>query len=249
MGEGFPGCQDSSAILPAFDSHAHGARRRGSEQRGTLSCAADSGACDDAGGGFRLLGGCLQHPEADLCGGLPAGRRCRGNDGGIPSERLEDRRACASVDGEIESSGTRQTGLASAGRSANLQSNNKIKAMSEQTANEAAKKLESSAAHAKKAIEAATEAGKAVGETVKKHAQTVVETGKTHLGAAAKDISDAAAAKYGEIKDQAAHVAGDYRSKAQNLQGDVEGYVKENPLRALGIAVGVGFILGVLIRR
>jgi len=122
--------------------------------------------------------------------------------------------------------------------------------MSESTqSSEAAKKLESGAEHAKKAIGAAAEAGRAVTETVKKHAQSVLDTGKEHLGAAAKDIGDAATAKYGEIREQALTVAGDYKTKAKNFQSDVESYVRENPLKALGVAIGVGFVLGVLIRR
>lgn len=114
---------------------------------------------------------------------------------------------------------------------------------------EVTKKLESGAEHAKKAMEAATEAGKAVGETVKKHAHTVIETGKEHLGAAAKDIGGAASATYDQIRGQARQVATDYRSKAENFQGEIESYVRENPLKAVGIALGAGFLLGVILRR
>ena len=121
-------------------------------------------------------------------------------------------------------------------------------------------KLESGAEHAKQALSAASEATKAVGETVKQQAQTVYETGREHLTAAAKDVSDAAAAKYGEIRGQAKTVAEDYKgraqsawndatSKAQNFQGDAESYVRAYPLKALGIALGAGFVLGVIFRR
>lgn len=124
----------------------------------------------------------------------------------------------------------------------------------------AAKKLESSADHAKKAIGAATEAGKAVGETVKQRAQDVYATGKEHLTAAAKDLSEAANAKYGELRGQATSKAEEYKgraqaaisdaqAKAEDLQGDAETYIRDNPFKALGIALGVGFVLGVLFRR
>lgn len=124
----------------------------------------------------------------------------------------------------------------------------------------AKEKLESSAEHAKKAIGAATEASKAVSETVKKHAQTAYEAGREHLSAAAKDVSEAATAKYGEIRGQAQHLAEDYKGRAksaldgatvraQDFQGETESYIRENPLKAVGIAVGVGFLLGVIFRR
>lgn len=124
----------------------------------------------------------------------------------------------------------------------------------------ATKKLESSAEHAKKALGAATEAGKTVGETVKQQAQGAYATGKEHLTAAAKDLSEAANAKYGELRGQASSVAEDYKgraqaafsdaqSKAEDFQGDAEAYIKDNPFKALGIALGVGFVLGVLFRR
>ncbi len=125
---------------------------------------------------------------------------------------------------------------------------------------EAAKKLESSAEHAKKALNAANEASKVVGETVKKQAQSAYETGREHLTAAARDISDAASVKYSELRSQAQNVAEEYKgraqsalsgaaTKAQDLQGDTEGYIRENPLKAVGIALGVGFVLGVIFRR
>jgi ElaB/YqjD/DUF883 family membrane-anchored ribosome-binding protein len=126
--------------------------------------------------------------------------------------------------------------------------------------NAATKKLESSAEHAKKALDAAAEASKAVGETVKKHAQSAYETGREHLSAAAKDVSEAASAKYQEIRGQAQNLAEDYKgrakhvysdatAKAQSFQSDTESYIRENPLKAVGIAVGIGFVLGVIFRR
>ncbi|HEY5705279.1 MAG TPA: hypothetical protein VIS96_06875 [Terrimicrobiaceae bacterium] len=121
-------------------------------------------------------------------------------------------------------------------------------------------KLESGAEHAKQAITAASEATKAVSETVKKQAQSAFETSREHLTAAAKDVSEAAAAKYGEFRGQAKSVAEDYKDraqsswtdatlKAQNFQSEAESYIKAYPLKALGIALGVGFVLGVIFRR
>jgi predicted exporter/ElaB/YqjD/DUF883 family membrane-anchored ribosome-binding protein len=124
----------------------------------------------------------------------------------------------------------------------------------------AARKLESSTEHAKKALDAATEATKAVGQTVKQHAQVAYEVGKEHITAAAKDLGDAASATYEDVRglaktkadeyqDKAKAAWGDATSKAQTYQSETEEYIRQNPLKAVGIAVGVGFLLGVIFRR
>jgi ElaB/YqjD/DUF883 family membrane-anchored ribosome-binding protein len=121
-------------------------------------------------------------------------------------------------------------------------------------------KLESSAEHAKQALSAASEASKAVSDTVKKQAQSVYETSREHLTAAARDVSDAAAAKYQELRGQAKTAAGDYKvraesafsgasTKAQNFRSDAEAYIRTFPMKAVGIALGIGFVLGVIFRR
>ena len=118
----------------------------------------------------------------------------------------------------------------------------------------------SSAEHAKQALSAATEATKAVSETVKKQAQSAYEVGREHLTAAAKDVTEAATAKYAELRGQARTVADQYKGRAQaawsdatvkahNFQSDTESYIRSYPLKAMGIAVGVGFVLGVIFRR
>jgi ElaB/YqjD/DUF883 family membrane-anchored ribosome-binding protein len=36
---------------------------------------------------------------------------------------------------------------------------------------------------------------------------------------------------------------------AQSYQTEAEAYIRENPLQSVGIALGVGFLLGIIIRR
>jgi ElaB/YqjD/DUF883 family membrane-anchored ribosome-binding protein len=124
----------------------------------------------------------------------------------------------------------------------------------------ASKKLESSSEHAKKALDAATEAGRAVGENVKKQAKAAYDAGREHLGAAAKDLGEAANATYGDLRDQAkskadelrgrAHSAySDATARAQDYQTEAESYIRENPVQSVAIALGVGFVLGLILRR
>jgi ElaB/YqjD/DUF883 family membrane-anchored ribosome-binding protein len=131
---------------------------------------------------------------------------------------------------------------------------------SEETSGIPHEKLESSADHAKQALSAATEATKAVSETVKNQAHSAYEAGREHLAAAAKDVTEAATAKYEELRGQARTVAEDYKGRAQsawseatvkahNFQSDAESYIRSYPLKSVGIAVGIGFVLGVIFRR
>ncbi len=139
----------------------------------------------------------------------------------------------------------------------NLKVNNMSETNDTQTA---AQKLESSSQHAKKALDAAVGAGRAVGDTVKTQAKVAMNAGKEHLGAAAKDLGEAASATYEDLRAQAKSKTDECRGRAEDFLGDAgsyardyqtqaESYVRENPLKAVGIALGVGFLFGILIRR
>ncbi|MBU6183256.1 MAG: DUF883 family protein [Verrucomicrobia bacterium] len=132
--------------------------------------------------------------------------------------------------------------------------------MSDNNSHSAGQKLESSREHAKKAIDAAAEAGSAVGETIKKHAKAAYETGREHLGAAARDLGEAANATYGGIRDKATHgadelkhransFAEDAAARAKECQTEAEAYIRQNPIQSVAIALGIGFILGIVLRR
>ncbi|MEO6053250.1 MAG: hypothetical protein ABIP97_04490 [Chthoniobacterales bacterium] len=110
-------------------------------------------------------------------------------------------------------------------------------------------KLASSQEHARKAVEA-----------TKKAAQSAYEESKQHISAAAQDLGEAANAKYGEIRNQVGQAAQDYSGRARDawtdatvcakgFQEESEQYIRENPLQAVGVALGIGFILGLIFRR
>lgn len=52
---------------------------------------------------------------------------------------------------------------------------------------------------------------------------------------------------YGKVKDQAQDAIGQVKDRAGDTYDEVEAYVREQPLTALGIAVGVGLVLGLLL--
>ena len=101
--------------------------------------------------------------------------------------------------------------------------------------------------------------------------QTEAERGKDHLKAAADSFKTAATAKAEEIRKaaeqkadeiraaaedkareyrgHAEHAWSDARTKAKYWQTEGEAYVRENPGRAILIALGVGFVLGLLFRK
>jgi len=86
------------------------------------------------------------------------------------------------------------------------------------------------------------------------------ESGKVHVKQAAEDLKAAAEAKAHQLREVAETKAQEYRGKAEQayeqartrartIQDDAEAYVRENPLRGVLTALGVGFVLGILLRR
>lgn len=86
------------------------------------------------------------------------------------------------------------------------------------------------------------------------------ETGKAHAKQAAEELRSAAEEKARELRSAAEHKASEYRHKAEqvyddarnrvsSVREDCEVYVRENPMRAVLTAAGVGFVMGLIFRR
>ena len=63
------------------------------------------------------------------------------------------------------------------------------------------------------------------------------------------EIGDLAREKYSDFRDQASDLYRKGRKKASELEEGIEGYIKEQPVKALLIAAGVGLLVGLLRRR
>lgn len=143
---------------------------------------------------------------------------------------------------------------------------NRIKIMPEEATNlitgtdPAEINLEASKAHAEAAGDTAKTAAQDIYSSTKGKAEAAIGKGKEQLSKAAQDLSDAGKAKYEDLKAKATVKGEEYKGKAQDalgeaqakakvIQSDSEQYIRDNPLQAVGIALGVGFVLGIVLRK
>jgi ElaB/YqjD/DUF883 family membrane-anchored ribosome-binding protein len=80
-------------------------------------------------------------------------------------------------------------------------------------------------------------------------AQNKIESSKTHARRAAEDLKSAATSMAEDYRDKATQVWDDAKVRARTLQEDGEDYVRENPMKAVATALGIGFVLGLIFRR
>src|SRR3954470_13671963 len=71
----------------------------------------------------------------------------------------------------------------------------------------------------------------------------------TNLGDMGSQVRDVATQQYQTALDSAQDYYQQGRDKAMEWQGQVEEYVRDQPLKALAIAAGVGLVLGILWKR
>jgi uncharacterized protein YjbJ (UPF0337 family) len=62
------------------------------------------------------------------------------------------------------------------------------------------------------------------------------------------EVAGAVQHAYGQVKDQAQDALRQAGDTTQTAYGSLENYVRDQPLPALAIGVGVGFLLGLLIK-
>lgn len=82
-------------------------------------------------------------------------------------------------------------------------------------------------------------------ETAKEKYQDVAETAREKY----RDVAETARDKYRDVADNARRSYGRVRSEAGNASREVSLFVRDNPGKSVLIAAGVGFLLGLLVRR
>jgi ElaB/YqjD/DUF883 family membrane-anchored ribosome-binding protein len=76
-----------------------------------------------------------------------------------------------------------------------------------------------------------------------------LQSTRTQGQQAADDLKSAAGPTGGEYSGDVEQTWGDVRDAARTFQADADKYVRENPTKAVFIALGVGFVLGFVFRR
>ena len=64
-----------------------------------------------------------------------------------------------------------------------------------------------------------------------------------------EDLKSAATTMAEDYRDKATQAWGDAKVRVRTLQEDGEDYVRENPMKAVITALGIGFVLGLIFRR
>jgi ElaB/YqjD/DUF883 family membrane-anchored ribosome-binding protein len=73
--------------------------------------------------------------------------------------------------------------------------------------------------------------------------------GVTHIHKATEDLRSAAGAKTDEYRARGKEVWDDALQRVRSFQDDSKQYIRENPAKAVFTALGVGFVLGLILRR
>jgi ElaB/YqjD/DUF883 family membrane-anchored ribosome-binding protein len=99
-----------------------------------------------------------------------------------------------------------------------------------------------------------------VAETGKDQLRTVAENFKEAASAKAEDIRQAAGQRADELrsamqgraqelKESAQTTLSDIRFQAKRWQAEGEAYVRDNPVKAVSMGLGLGFLTGLLLRK
>ena len=90
---------------------------------------------------------------------------------------------------------------------------------------------------------------KASVDNLKEAASAKVQEISQTVGQKADDIRSAAQDKAQEFREMADNAWSDVSSKAKSWEAEGEAYICNNPIKAVSMALGVGFILGLLLRK
>jgi ElaB/YqjD/DUF883 family membrane-anchored ribosome-binding protein len=69
------------------------------------------------------------------------------------------------------------------------------------------------------------------------------------IGQTGENLTSAAGEVVAEYRDKTEQVWDDARERVRTIKQDAEQYVRENPTKAIFTALGIGLVLGLIIRR
>jgi ElaB/YqjD/DUF883 family membrane-anchored ribosome-binding protein len=79
-------------------------------------------------------------------------------------------------------------------------------------------------------------------------AQNKLKSSKTHAKRAAEHLKSATTAMAEDYRDKATQAWDDAKVRVRTLREDGEDYVRENPMKTVFSALGIGFVLGLIFR-
>ena len=77
----------------------------------------------------------------------------------------------------------------------------------------------------------------------KSNPQDPAQAAKDSVKKAAENLHDSAEAKAAQFRDAAENAWSDAQSRTKTWQAEVESYVRQNPTKAVLMALGFGFVL------
>ena len=87
------------------------------------------------------------------------------------------------------------------------------------------------------------------GTAVPPQVEEKAERGVKHARKAAKDLGSATGEIVKEYRGKAEQAWEDTKDRVQTFREDTDHYVRENPTKSIFTALGVGLVLGLMIRR
>ena len=87
------------------------------------------------------------------------------------------------------------------------------------------------------------------GKTTTEDLARQVDTLKADIAKLTDSLGSYGRTKSREVRNEANRRATEFRDEAQTRVNDLETYVRENPAQALGIAAGIGLLIGMFSRR
>ncbi|HJM64123.1 MAG: hypothetical protein CMN05_03395 [Roseibacillus sp.] len=104
--------------------------------------------------------------------------------------------------------------------------------------------------------EAAGEKTRQIAQSAEERAQLLKESAaqkaqhfREYAGEKASQIADVAGEKAAQFKDAAGEHWEETRVKAREVHADLEDYIRQHPTKSVLVAAGVGFLLGLIVRR